>query len=215
MAASLPSHHLATDHLASTLVASFAELLPSSGDLASRLVERWAEPWRGYHNLVHLQEALDALSRLGGGQLELLAIWFHDAVYGLGAGVDERESANLAGEWLPLAGVSAADVTEVQRLVLITEHHQPAIFDAGGARVSDADMAILASPPQRYAESVAGIRREYARFDDATFNAGRIQVLQGFLSQPRIFHTSLGHSWWEDAARRNIAAELAERRACG
>lgn len=188
---------------------SASEAWRQAGD---ELLSRWAEPWRGYHNQQHLTESLDALDLLGAGLAERVAIWFHDAIYGLGPGADELASADLAVDTLAGLGVAASIRAEVRRLVLVTEQHSPGPGDLPGARVSDADMAILASSSERYADSVRGIRAEYSQFDDAQFNFGRIAVLEAFLAHPQLFHTQHGLTHWEQPARRNITTELAARR---
>ncbi len=193
------------------LGARWQALLPGADDVFDELIRRWGAPERRYHNLQHLAEALSALDLLGGTRLEQLAIWFHDAVHGLGAGADERASAELARERLGLLQLSIDEVGEVVRLVLVTERHAPRVDDPAGARVSDCDMAILAADPERYDESVRGIRTEYSRFDDDEFHRGRVAVLDDFLSRPRIFHTARGYDLWEVRARANLARELRAR----
>lgn len=193
------------------LRARWSALLPAADDLFDELARAWGAPDRHYHDLRHLAESLAAVDLLAGGPLEHLALWFHDAVYGLGAGADEQASARLAHDRLLGAGLPDDEVAEVVRLVLVTEHHSPGPRDPAGARVSDADMAILASEPTRYAESVRGIREEYARYDDASFAAGRVAVLNDFLRRDRIFHTPTGYDRWERRARHNLARELRSR----
>ncbi|HET9127702.1 MAG TPA: metal-dependent phosphohydrolase [Propionibacteriaceae bacterium] len=197
------------------LRARWSALLPDADPLFEELVSRWGADDRHYHDLRHLAEALAALDTLGGRPLERLALWFHDAVYGLGPGADERASAQLAVDRLPEHGLPQPDVDEVRRLVLVTEHHSPAPGDLPAARVSDADMAILASDPGRYADSVRGIRAEYAHYDDEAFRRGRVAVLRDFLARDRIFHTPTGLDRWERPARRNIADELRWRDVAG
>lgn len=192
-----------------------AHAAPSWASAGADLLARYDEPWRGYHNRQHIAEALAALRLLGGGLPEQVAIWFHDAVYGLAPGADERASADLAVEVLSGLGMPRSVTAQVRRLVLVTEHHRPAVGDMPGAYVSDADMAILAADELRYDESVRGIRLEYSHLDDAEFNTGRIAVLEGFLAMPVIYHTPLGRDRWEERARANIARELAGRRSLG
>lgn len=176
------------------------------------LLQRWSEPHRRYHDLRHLDECLDALDLLGAGQAERLAAWFHDVVYEGVTGHDERRSAALGRSWLRRAQVPAEVVAEVERLVLMTIEHDPAVGDTPAELLSDADLAILGAEPGRYRQSVADIRVEYARFDDEQWRTGRSQVLQGFLTRPHIFRSPLGQRRWEDRARSNIGLELASLR---
>ncbi|WP_264032033.1 DUF4031 domain-containing protein [Cellulosimicrobium sp. SH8] len=137
-----------------------------------------------------------------------LALWFHDAVHDGEAGRDEERSADLAES--RLAGhLDAATVAEVARLVLVTTDHSPAAGDQSGALVSDADLAILGSAPDRYARYVRQVRAEYAHVPDDAFRTGRAAVLRGLLGGGALFRTPQGAERWEDQARDNLTAELA------
>ncbi len=74
----------------------------------------------------------------------------------------------------------------------------------------DADLAILAAEPGRYAEYVAGVRREYPHVSDADFAHGRAAVLRDLLAKPTLFHTESARRRWEQAARANVERELAD-----
>ncbi|HET7356379.1 MAG TPA: hypothetical protein VFJ09_06845 [Nocardioidaceae bacterium] len=183
-------------------------------ELRDRLLAAYSSPDRGYHDLRHLEEVLDRLLELlsveGAGvdrDAVLLAAWFHDAVYD-GASDDEERSAELAGD--ALAGLDTALATEVARLVRITAAHQPADDDLAGQLLCDADLAILASDPERHASYVAGVRREYAAVPDHEFRQGRAAVLRALLAKPTLFHTTHARTAWEGAARANVTRELEE-----
>ncbi len=188
-----------------------------------RLLAAYAEPRRGYHDTRHLAEVLDHLDVLladldpadalrVNADAVRLAAWFHDAVYE-GAADDEERSARLAEEELAAAGVgagvAAGVVAEVARLVRLTATHDPDGDDLAGALLSDADLAVLAAGPERYADYVAGVRREYAHVPDDAFRSGRAEVLRGLLAAPALFRTAAGRRRWEERARANVEAELA------
>jgi predicted metal-dependent HD superfamily phosphohydrolase len=186
-------------------------VLPGQRDLGSDLIARWSEPHRHYHDLRHLFDTLVALDVLGpAGPLEELALWFHDAVHTNTAGVDEHRSADLAARLLPAAGVDAAATAEVVRLVLVTVDHRPAAGDLPGARVSDADLAILAAEPARYRASVQALRAELAPTDEQAWRASRLASIAAFATMQPLFHTRWGEAEWEGPARANLAAELAD-----
>jgi predicted metal-dependent HD superfamily phosphohydrolase len=165
---------------------------------------------RGYHDTRHLAEVLDRLDELRAAgesfdrQAVMLAAWFHDAVYDGRAGAEER-SARWARQ--ALAGLPVAD--EVARLVRLTERHWPAEDDASGCVLSDADLAILAATPDRYAEYTADVRREYAHVADDLFRPGRAAVLRDLLAKRTLFHTAHARVHWEARARANVEAEVA------
>jgi predicted metal-dependent HD superfamily phosphohydrolase len=186
--------------------------LPDEPALRDELLEAYADPGRGYHDTRHLTEVLDRLDELAAAGTSFdrlpvgLAAWFHDGVYDGHAG-DEERSASWAET--ALAGREPELVTEVARLVRLTETHRPAADDPNGCALSDADLAILAAPAPRYAEYVADVRREYAHVSDDDFRAGRAAVLRDLLAKPRLFHTAHAHERWEPAARANVEAEVA------
>lgn len=188
--------------------------LPDSPDLRDALLAAYADETRGYHDTRHLTEVLDRLDELAEAGTTydrtpvLLAAWFHDAVYDGERDAEER-SAAWAEDALP-GLVDEALVAEVTRLVRLTETHQPADADLNGCALSDADLAILASPGERYASYISAVRREYAHLDDDVFRAGRAQVLGSLADKAHLFHTPYARAHWEDAARANLARELGE-----
>jgi predicted metal-dependent HD superfamily phosphohydrolase len=175
-------------------------------DLRDELLAAWDRD--GYHDLVHLTEVLDRLDLLaeaGAGfdrTTVALAAWFHDAVYD-GAADDEERSAQWAERALP-----AAYAGEVARLVRMTAHHRPDDDDPAGCALSDADLAILAAPRERYDAYVAGVRADFAHVADDDFRAGRRAVLEDLAAKPHLFHTAEARALWEDAARANLAREI-------
>ena len=166
---------------------------------------------RGYHDTRHLAEVLDRVDELRGAgavfdhQAVTFAAWFHDAVYDGRAEAEERSA-----QWALRALAGRPDAEEVARLVRLTERHLPADDDANGCVLSDADLAILAAPPERYAEYVADVRQEYAHVPDDLFRAGRAAVLRELLAKPALFHTTHAREHWEARARANVEAELAQ-----
>jgi predicted metal-dependent HD superfamily phosphohydrolase len=187
--------------------------LPQAPALRDELLAAYSAPGRGYHDVRHLAEVLERLDELDGagvsfdGRPVRLAAWFHDAVYDGVAGAEER-SARWAERALP-GLVGEHEVAEVARLVRLTEHHRPDPDDANGGALSDADLAVLASGPERYRRYVEDVRQEYSSVPDAEFRRGRAEVLRALVGQDRLFRTDHAVRRWEEAARRNVAAELA------
>jgi predicted metal-dependent HD superfamily phosphohydrolase len=183
---------------------------------AMDLLRRWSEPHRGYHDAQHLSEVVHRLAELAVAGVEAasapevrLAAWFHDAVYAGQPGADEQASALLARDELLALSVPDGVARRVCELVLITASHSVPPGDDGAAALCDADLAVLAADPERYADYVAGVRREYAALDDATFRAGRAAVLRRLLERPTLFATDVARERWERPARANASRELA------
>lgn len=194
--------------------AGHARVPTAWSEAGAELLRRWDEPHRRYHDLAHLEDVLHHLDVLrdDGEPVPVtveLAAWFHDAVYALAPGADEQRSAELAHDRLTRLGAGPAAVAEVERLVLLTASHAPAVGDAAGAVLCDADLAILASSPRRYARYAAAVRAEYARVPDDDFRRGRAAVLAGLLAHEHLFATASGRARWEAPARQNLSHELA------
>jgi predicted metal-dependent HD superfamily phosphohydrolase len=178
------------------------------------LLGRWSEPQRQYHDVTHLTDVLDVIDRLAGlaphPDRVRLAAWLHDAVYDPRAlgDANERDSAEFAAGLLTTLGTPEAVAAEVARLVGLTAGHATADDDRDGELLCDADLAILASDDDRYAEYTAAIRREYAHVPDEAFRAGRTQVLQALLELPSIYRLAPLKDAWEEKARANLTTEL-------
>lgn len=194
---------------------------PALRSAAEALLERWTEPHRRYHDMMHLERVLGTLRQLlaeeGGetapgpadpGNLAALAAWYHDAVYQPTRSDNEERSAALARRQLTQLEVSPAIGGEVSRLVLLTKSHEPAQHDRAGALLCDADLAILATPADVYDRYAAAIRAEYSHVPERDYRAGRAAVLTALATRPHLFHSGRGRAAWEEAARVNLAREL-------
>jgi predicted metal-dependent HD superfamily phosphohydrolase len=185
---------------------------PGPPGIADDLLRRYDEPHRRYHTATHLTEVLDHVDELAAeaddADAVRLAAWFHDAVYAPLSGDNEEQSAILAESALTAAGVPAATVAEVARLVRLTASHEAAHGDRNAAVLCDADLAILAAGPQRYAAYAAAVREEYAEVPDDVFRQGRAVVLRNLLALPSLYGTAPGRERWETDARHNLETEL-------
>jgi predicted metal-dependent HD superfamily phosphohydrolase len=200
------------------LLTSWRDALPAAApaELAARvgadLLRRWGEPHRHYHTADHLAAVLAVVDEHAGHAADpdavRLAAWFHDAIYDPRRVDNEEASALLAETVLPGLGVPPDRVAEVARLVRLTASHDPSPGDRNGELLTDADLAVLASPPDVYQAYTAAVRREYAHVSEPQFATGRAAVLHNLLCLPRLFHTPALHDRWEDTARTNLTREL-------
>ncbi|MBB5139361.1 putative metal-dependent HD superfamily phosphohydrolase [Thermocatellispora tengchongensis] len=181
--------------------------------LGAELVARWAEPHRRYHTLGHLRAVLGGVAELERHAADPVAVrlaaWFHDAVYDGRPGWDEERSAQLAQARLPRCGVPAGRVAEVARLVRLTASHDPEPGDADGEVLCDADLSVLAGDAEAYGAYARAVREEYRHVPGELFREGRAAVLRRLLAAPALYRTPAARERWEEAARRNLAAELA------
>lgn len=177
------------------------------------LAPRYAEPARHYHTLAHidaLRRGLDRWRGLAHDPLGILAaIWFHDAVYDPQRRDNEARSAELARTELAALGWLGDAIERVAALVLATAHHDADAADTDAWLFLDLDLAVLALDAPRYAAYRDAVRAEYAHVDDARYRSGRAAVLRSFIDRAAIYRTPELHAAWEEAARANLAAELA------
>jgi predicted metal-dependent HD superfamily phosphohydrolase len=185
---------------------------PTSRTEWAAVVAAWSEPHRRYHDLAHLAAVLGMVGQLGTDAADpdavLLAAWYHDVAYDPGRTDNEEVSAARAG--IGLRGLVPDErVAEVQRLVLLTAGHDPEPGDANGAVLCDADLAVLAGPPEAYAAYASAVRAEYGHLSDEEFTAGRITVLERLLALPALYRLPAVADEWTPRARANLTAELA------
>ena len=185
-------------------------LTPRS-DLADDLKSRYSEPHRAYHTLLHLSEAYGALAecadRLERPDEARLALWFHDAIYDTRRHDNEERSADWARDELIAAGAAPDVAARVQTLVLATKHRD--VPEGNDARLLvDADLSILAAPPDRFATYERQIRQEYDWVTEPEFREARERFLRGMLARPSIFNDSGMRERHDAHARRNIQESL-------
>jgi predicted metal-dependent HD superfamily phosphohydrolase len=178
---------------------------------------RYAQPHRRYHDTAHVLAVLrdsallaDELGLSGHDRaIVALAACAHDVHYDGQPGDDERRSAEWAGSWLRRAGVAESDVSEVERLVLATIDHVADAADLTAQILFDADLAILAAPPEDYERYRSAVRAEYATVSDDAWRTGRAAVLTSLATRDPLFHTEPARARWEQRAKANLATELA------
>ncbi|HEV2640300.1 MAG TPA: metal-dependent phosphohydrolase [Actinocrinis sp.] len=204
------------DQKADSLLADWIRLAgPDNAQYGRDLIARYQENHRHYHTTEHLRHILGTLDRLGEAAPDPDAVryaaWFHDVVYDIAADSplsNEERSARLAENVLKAMHADPALITETGRLVRVTADHRPDTRHVNGQILCDADLAILGADPDDYLRYCAQVREEYRVYPDDQFRPGRTAVLRTILDRPAIFRTGAGRDLFEDAARRNIKAEI-------
>jgi predicted metal-dependent HD superfamily phosphohydrolase len=179
-------------------------------DLLLELTRRYTEPHRRYHDLRHIADMLCKGNALDLSPEQVMAIWFHDAIYVAGSKTNEADSAKLAVERLTALGWGAGRVKVVERIVLDTCGHVPSIEES--RKVIDLDLSTLGGTWESYSRNGKNIRAELAHVSDAEWNTGRGAWLEGLLKRKRLFWTDWGAPL-EREAFANLQRDLAELRA--
>lgn len=167
----------------------------------------YSGPDRCYHTLDHVLAVLCTVDSLSSHAKNLnavkLAAWLHDVIYDSKASDNEERSAEYAERLCEELAIPEAQ--RVAALIRKTKTHD-AGDDVDAQVLLDADLAILGASESDYHAYAEKIRREYAWVPEPEYRKGRRQVLERFLTRPKIFHF-VGHL--EEPARRNLAAEIA------
>jgi predicted metal-dependent HD superfamily phosphohydrolase len=187
-------------------------------DLLPELARRYAEPHRVYHGIDHIAALAQLYVEVAHGPtwhapIEVaLAILFHDAIYEPGRSDNEDRSAELAIDMLRDRPINeAVDVTRIAQMIRATKTHDQLTHpdDHDLAHFIDADMAIIGTAPAVYDAYAQAVRREFSSIPSPMFDRGRAAFLTKQLARPSLFHTPWFRARYEDAARANLARELA------
>ncbi|MDO4791753.1 MAG: hypothetical protein Q3999_04655 [Buchananella hordeovulneris] len=143
-----------------------------------------------------------------------VAAWYHGSVYRIPApgedprrfGEDHEAGAARARFDLTALGVPEDMVAYVETLVANIGGAGPRDVDC--AALCDADLAVLATTPQKYRDYRTRVREEYRELDPRCYLVGRLAALERLQSRPAIFRTPAGKQW-EESARQNLSSEQA------
>lgn len=181
----------------------------ASSSLMIELTRRWNEPHRRYHTLLHVSRMLHFGRRQGLSDEQLMAIWFHDAVYVPGAADNEDRSAELVRQLLSREGWSAPRVALVERIVMDTKPHLPTCDES--KIVIDLDLMTLAGKPEQFDYFSRQVRAELPHLTDAQWAEGQGAWIDGMLERPNLYWTPWGERF-EASARANLVRERANLR---
>lgn len=181
---------------------------------AVRLIEKYSEEHRFYHNLSHIRAMLEAAEKFKNKFTDYdsvrLAVWFHDAIYDPKAKTNEINSAALAVLILSELNFPQAQIEKVEKMILATEKHDATGLDADGELFLDLDLGILASRKEVYKKYSEAIRLEYSFVPENLYRKKRREILRAFLQRRNIYYTAELRALLEERARHNIANEIKE-----
>ncbi|GAB1538653.1 metal-dependent hydrolase [Scytonema sp. NUACC21] len=181
-------------------------------DIFIGIVQAYSNPNRYYHNLNHIEQVLDKITECSYIDCDLstvkLAAWFHDVIYDTKSRNNEENSAEYAVLALSKLKIAIASITKVKSLILKTKTHQPFLDDIESQILIDADLSILGASEFKYMSYAQSIRREYSWVPDREYRQERKKVLQSFLQKEKIYSTEHMFLTLEEAARKNIKAEI-------
>lgn len=176
------------------------------------LLKRYSEPHRKYHNLEHINHCLREFGTVWllaeePDVLEL-AIWYHDAIYDIGASDNEERSADLVASVMRGFSLPEDLIKCVCDIIIATKHSEvPESFDA--KLMLDIDISNIGSA-EKFKETNKQVREEYSLAPEDVFNSGRSNIMQSFLNRPTIYLTEFFQEKYEKTARENIEMAIKE-----
>ena len=195
--------------LLSRLEVSEKEAWPLRGEVLTQ----YRQPDPAYHTLSHALRVLADVKKFSHwwgvddyGAVQLAAL-LHDVVYDTRSAENEAKSAEFTVWWGQALGIAPIVYTQAAEIIRATQSHAPS--DSADTRpVLDADLLILAAPPEWYETYRRSIRREYGWVPEPDWNTGRRRVLEGFLERDQIYQTAKLSAALEAPARANLQREL-------
>lgn len=170
------------------------------------LTQRYLEPHRTYHDIGHPVDLLTIAKKFEQELTneQVLAIWYHDAIYVTGSSTNEEDSANLFMEH----SVHDTDINRnlVRQIILDTKEEIPNVEES--KLVIDLDLSGLGSSREQYAFNGSQIAIENAKVTTNQWFINREAWLEKFLGREFIYHTDWGREKFESTARENMEWEL-------
>ncbi len=177
-----------------------------------RLRSAYMESHRHYHSIAHIQDCMHSLDTvreaLDDPDAVELALYFHDAVYRIGAADNEARSADMAASLLR-HGMDDARLERIQTLILDTRHNGAA-SSVDGQYLADVDLCAFGRPWAQFALDLPLLRAEAPHLSDETFHRGRNGFLRRFIERGYIFQSPLFRQRHEAQARANVLQALDE-----
>jgi predicted metal-dependent HD superfamily phosphohydrolase len=172
-----------------------------------KLVEKYSEKHRHYHNLIHVDACLKHLDEIADCIVDIkpveVALWFHDIIYDPKKNDNEKMSAEYAKAFLGSVNLASDVILKIEHLVALTKH--PSFPETNDEKyLIDIDLAILAANKEHYDRYESSVRKEYGFVPSFLYKRGRKKILMSFIKSDRIYWTEHFYKKYENQARRNL-----------
>jgi predicted metal-dependent HD superfamily phosphohydrolase len=193
------------------LASKYSEDDELTGELWKEIEQAYTNKNRHYHTLAHLEYMTDKAFRFQDSiddfKTIMFSIFYHDIVYNIFRGDNERRSAGIATDRLARLGVPSEKTVKSRNQILATKGHKDN-SDKDSCYFIDFDLAILGESPEIYRDYTKKIRKEYAIYPDFLYKRGRKKMLKNFLERDSIYKTEDLRKDYEKQARENLKSEL-------
>lgn len=182
------------------------------------IFNQYSEFFRAYHTLAHIKSGLDLLKEVEelceDYFLVQFAWWYHDYICLPNSTHNEIISADQAVFHAMHLNLNDTAIKKIRELILASKHNGCYTKAMDERIIHDIDLSILGSEPKVYNKYVKDIEDEYSVFikNSTVFNTKRLELLNGFLSLKRIYHSEYFHERFDKIARENIKKEIAIRK---
>lgn len=182
-----------------------------SAYVAQKLWDRMTEPHRHYHTPLHVLGMFCCANEMNIelGDVEQLAIWFHDAIYHppAPAGLNEHESAKLLARMtydlnLPKELIDGA-VDAIECTSRYLDEDVPPQFKV----IMDLDLSNLSAPPGVFQRTGAAVAREYTGLSQREMLIRNVAFFTTLLDRPAIYRSSQ-FADREQIARKQVQSEM-------
>lgn len=172
----------------------------------------YGEAGRYYHNFEHIRASFEELEEAKRENLitEITivewALFYHDCIYS----VFFPEPNELLSAQKAAYGIRSPSVAAMVRELILATKHDVYVLKHDERAIQDIDLAILGKDPDTYDAYATKIRAEYGHVKQPVYDMARIQVLQGFLDNTRVYRTDFFRERYETQARENMLREIVE-----
>lgn len=184
---------------------------PAGATVHADLCALYDAPYRRFHNLDHIRDCLRRFDEIAPLLVDRdaveLALWFHDAIYDVGATDNERRSAEMFVE-LSLGGRFTFR-HHVCALIMATRHARH-VHGNDRSFMVDIDLSGFGRPWEEFIANGARLREEAAQVSEDRYHAGQVAFLARLQRRQRFFHTEWFQERYEAQAQANLARLLDE-----
>ena len=189
---------------------------PDGATVYADLRKRYDEPFRRFHNLGHIQECLrlcdEVTALLVDPDAVEFALWFHDAVYDVGASTNELRSADL---FLTVSGGAPFMFRHLVCDHILATRHASVVQGNDRRFMVDIDLSGFGAPWEEFMRNGALLREESSHVPDDKYHSGQVAFLSRLAKRRHFFLTDYFRDKFEATARENLRRVLEELRANG
>ncbi|MET0681782.1 MAG: hypothetical protein ABWZ29_00405 [Casimicrobiaceae bacterium] len=189
---------------------------PDGAAVYADLRSRYEAPFRRFHNLGHIGDCLrlcdEVAALLEDRDAVEFALWFHDAVYDIGAATNELRSAEL---FLTVSGGAPFMFRHRVCDHILATRHLDTVQENDRRFIVDIDLSGFGAPWEEFMRNGALLRDESADVPDVKYHCGQVAFLSRLHKRRYFFATEYFRARFETIARENLRRVLADLRAKG